>query len=110
MFCLADSGRATARLCNVRPTSFLSCRLAPSTARASGTPAPSVSKERLVPLLARSVGFFPHFFPAEGGLGHGAVQTLPAPLDALQRIVLHQPGLPQTAKHAPRHPVLKATV
>ena len=108
--CFFGAGLGQARLFNVRPTSFLSCRFAPSTVRPRGTPAPSVSKERLVPLFARSVGFFPHFFPAQRGLRYRAVERLPFPLDSLQRVVLEQPGFPQSAEHAPLYPLLKAAM
>src|SRR5258708_4622202 len=53
------SGRSTTRLSMVGRTNFMSCRLAPSTTRPSGTPCPSVSRLRLTPDLPRSVGLRP---------------------------------------------------
>ena len=60
------SGRTTTRLSMVARTSFISCRLAPSIARPSGTPWPSVSRLRLTPDLPRSVGLGPVFSPPSG--------------------------------------------
>src|SRR5262245_13362470 len=91
---LVGLGRSTGMLSSVASTIFMSLRLAPSTARPTGTPSPSTSRLRLTPLLARSVGFFPVFFPPEGGLGHAAVHAQPGPVDALQLVVEHQASLP----------------
>ena len=55
-------------LSSVASTSFLSWRLAPSTARPTGTPLASVSRLRLVPRLPRSVGFRPVRSPPSGAL------------------------------------------
>ena len=55
-------------LSSVASTSFLSWRLAPSTARPTGTPLASVSRLRLVPSLPRSVGFRPVRSPPSGAL------------------------------------------
>src|SRR5262245_9860834 len=52
----------------VSRVSLKSLRFAPSTARPSGTPRPSVRTLRLVPILQRSVGFLPTFFPPKGAL------------------------------------------
>src|SRR5436305_15114532 len=71
-------------LSNVGSSSRLSCVLAPSMATPSGTPAPSVSTERLTPDFARSVGFGPVFFPAQWRFGHRPVDALELPLNAFQ--------------------------
>src|SRR5262249_44989255 len=97
-------------LSSVSRAIFRSGRLAPSTASPSGTPLPSRSRLRLTPRLARSVGFLPVFFPPERRLGHAAVHAQPAPVDALEVVVLQQPGLPQRQEHAGGDPLLKAVV
>ena len=55
-------------LSRVASATFLSCRLAPSTANPTGTPAASVSRLRFVPSLPRSVGFLPVRSPPSGAL------------------------------------------
>jgi hypothetical protein len=62
------TGCSIGMLTKVASTSFMSCRLAPSTATPKGTPRPSVSKLRLTPCLARSVGFGPVSSPPKGAL------------------------------------------
>src|SRR3712207_7670064 len=69
-------------------TSFISFRFAPSTASPIGTPCPSVSRLRLTPLLPRSVGFRPVFFPPERCLRHRSIHAQPLPVDALQLLKL----------------------
>src|SRR5439155_19045974 len=56
-------------LAMVSAMSLWSFRFAPSIVSPTGTPAPSVRRLRLVPSLARSVGFGPVFFPAQRGFG-----------------------------------------
>ena len=56
------------------------------------------------------MGFFPVFFPPEGGLGLAAVQTQPGPVDALQTVVLQQPGRPQGQEDTGLDPLLEAVV
>jgi hypothetical protein len=73
-------------------------------------PSPSVSRLRLTPFLARSVGFFPVFFPPEGCLGHAPVHRQPRPVDPLPVIVGHQARLPQGLEDALFHPALEAIV
>jgi hypothetical protein len=63
-----------------------------------------------VPILARSVGFLPVFFPPEGGLGHAPVEALPFPVDADYVVVLVQGDLPQGAEDAPLLPPLEVPV
>lgn len=87
-------------LSSVSRTSRMSGVLAPLTAAPNGTPAPSVSTLRLVPRLARSVGFLPVFFPPERGLGHGSVQRLPLPIDPLEVLVFLEGDGPQLAEEA----------
>src|SRR5579864_3896245 len=104
------SGRSTGMLPSVASTIFMSLRLAPPTARPTGTPLASTSRPRLAPFLARSVGFLPVFFPPEGCLGHAPVQRQPRPIDSLPVVVGHQAVLPQILKDARLDPLLKAVV
>src|SRR5262245_23439504 len=106
----AGSGRLTGALATVSRASWKSGRLAPSTARATGTPLPSARMLRLVPFLALSVGLAPVFFPPERGLGHAPVHAQPAPVDPFQRVVLQKPALPQAQEEAVGDPLLEAVV
>ena len=109
--CLASaSGRSTAMLSMVSRAILKSLRLAPSTARPMGTPRPSVRRLRLVPLLPRSVGFLPTFFPPEGGFGHRAVHREPCPVNTLQGVVCHKALFPQGHEDVRLHPLLEAAV
>ena len=87
-----------------------SCRFAPSIAKPTGTPEPSVSRLRLTFFLALSVGLGPVFSPAEGGLGHGAIHGLPRPIDPFQLIIIFQSHFPQLAEHTGSGPFLKPRV
>jgi len=73
-------------------------------------PLASTSRLRLAPLLARSVGFLPVFFPPEGCLGHAPVHAQPGPIDAFQAIVFQQACLPDLKKDAGFDPFLKTVV
>jgi hypothetical protein len=73
-------------------------------------PWPSTSRLRLVPFLARSVGFLPVFFPPEGCLGHAPVHAQPLPVDTLQAGVFQQPRLPQRREDPRSDPLLKAVM
>src|SRR6516164_9743477 len=97
-------------LSKVCRASFMSLRLAPSTARPTGMPLASTRRLRLAPLLPRSVGFLPVFSPPEGRLGHAPVHAQPAPVDALQVVVGHQARLPQGLEDAILDPALEAVV
>src|SRR5262249_39389790 len=103
-------GRSTGMLSNVSRTNFMSLRLAPSTARPTGTPEASTSTLRLTPPLARSVGFFPVFFPREGGLGHAPIETQPTPIAAREVVIFRQARLPHFQAHSRGDPLLKAIV
>src|SRR5207247_1247768 len=92
-------GRLTAKRLSVSRTRRMSCTLAPATARASGTPSPSVRRERLVPDLARSVGFGPVFFPTQRRLRHRSIEALPTPVDPFQFVVLPERLLPEPEEH-----------
>ena len=83
--------------------------LAPLTSTPNGTPRPSISTDRLVPSLPRSVGFLP-VFSTQWRLGHRTVYALPLPLNALQLVVFEQRLSPQFAKDAQLGPFLKVTV
>ena len=88
-------------------SSFLAGRLAPATPKPTGTPWPSVSRLRLPPLLARSGGWGPGFFPPKRGLRHRPVPAQPAPVEAFQLITLFPPCLPQLPEYPRRHPFLQ---
>src|SRR5436305_7480896 len=91
-------------------SSFISWRLAPSMARPMGTPCPSVSKLRLTPALARSVGLGPVFFPAQRRFGHRPVHAQPGPVDPFDLIVRHQPGRPELLEDPGLDPLLEAVM
>src|SRR5215831_19702266 len=97
-------------LWRVASTSFMSWRLAPSTASPTGMPSASTSRLRLAPFLPRSVGLLPVFFPPEGRLGHAPVHRQPLPVQPLQRVVLLQPVLPELLEDAGLGPLLEAAV
>src|SRR5437867_1220455 len=88
----------------------MSLRLAPSTATPTGMPSASTSRLRLTPRLARSVGFFPVFFPPERCLGHTPVHAQPGPVDAFPIVVGHQARFPHGQENARRDPFLEAVV
>jgi hypothetical protein len=73
-------------------------------------PRASVSRLRLVPRLARSVGLGPVFFPAQGSLGQRAIQGEPLPIDPRQLFVSEQARNPELFKHPGLRPLLKAAV
>jgi len=73
-------------------------------------PRASTSRLRLTPFLARSVGFFPVFFPPEGRLGHAPVHGQPGPVDPLPVVVGQQARLPQRLEDTLFHPELEAVV
>jgi hypothetical protein len=64
----------------------------------------------LTPFLARSVGFFPVFFPPEGRLGHAPVHAQPGPIDPFVIIVGRQARLPHVPEDASLDPFLEAIV
>src|SRR5512135_834285 len=105
-----SAGRSIGTLANVRQTSHLSCVLAPEIATPSGTPRPSVSSDRLVPRMARSVGLGPVFPPTERGLGHRPVDRLPLPLDPSQFVILVQGDPPEVSEDALGGPLLEVVV
>jgi hypothetical protein len=94
----------------VSAKSLQSFRFAPSTTRPIGIPRPSVNRLRLVPRLARSVGFGPVFFPAERSLGHRPVHREPLPVDPFQLVVSEESAFPERAKHSSLSPLLKSAV
>src|SRR3954469_12193452 len=98
MFCGCSplgAGRSTGMLARVASTNFMSLRFAPSTTTPMGMPCPSVNRLRLVPLLARSVGLGPVFFPAERRFGHCAVHGLPLPIEADPLVKFAHAGPPE---------------
>src|SRR5687767_4379570 len=100
-------GRVATKLSSVDRTSFMSCRLAPSSTRPMGMPWPSVNRLRLTPPLARSVGLGPVFFPPEGRLGHRAVHAQPVPVNALQLVKPCHSRLPEVQEDVRCYPLLK---
>src|SRR5437868_14630623 len=113
MFCGSSTlgtGRSTGILSRVGSTSFMSGRLAPATTPPIGMPWPSVSRLRLVPALARSVGLGPVFFPAQGRFGHHAVQGLPLPFNADPLVKFQQPSPPEILEEARGAPFLEAVM
>jgi hypothetical protein len=88
-------GRSMGMLSSVSRAILKSLRFAPSTARPTGTPDASVSRLRLVPFLARSVGLGPVFFPAERRLRHRSVHRQPVPVEAYELVVGEQPTAPK---------------
>src|SRR5215467_16082453 len=94
----------------VARSSFISWRLAPSIAKPIGTPCPSVSRERLTPLLPRSVGLGPVFSPPKRRFGHRPIHTQEAPIDALQLVKRFEAGLPELLEHTGLDPFTKAIV
>src|SRR5690349_421441 len=103
-------GRSTGLLSRVSTNILKSFLFAPATHKPTGTPLASTSSERLVPLLARSTGLGPVFFPRQGRLAHRPIHRKPTPVDAVKGVVLRQPGLPETPKKAVLGPGLKAVV
>src|SRR6266498_4061883 len=91
-------------------TSFMSWRLAPSTATPTGTPCPSVSMLRFTPLLPLSVGLGPVFSPAQRCFGHRPVHAQPLPLYTFQFIELLHSPFPQLQEHPCFYPLLKAVM
>ena len=104
------AGRSTALLAMVSRALLQSWRFAPATARPLGTPPPAVSTLRVVPLLPRSVGGVPTFFPPTGGLGPGPVQREPLPGKALQGLRGHEALCPYGDADVGRRPLLAAAV
>lgn len=64
----------------------------------------------MTPILARSVGFLPVFFPPERRLGHAAVHAQPGPVDAFPVVVGQQAHLPHLLEDTRRDPLLEAIV
>src|SRR5512142_245793 len=95
-------------LSSVGRLSFISWRLAPSIAKPIGTPCPSVSRLRFTPLLPRSVGLGPVFFPAQRRFGHRPVHREPLPVNPMQLIKLLDSRLPQLEEDSGFDPLLKA--
>src|SRR5690625_1535793 len=88
----------------------MSCLLAPSTVIESGMPRASVSRQRLVPLLARSVGLGPVPFPPQRRLCHGPIHCLPLPVEPDLLIVESEPFLPDSAEESGSAPLQEAVV
>src|ERR1700712_539287 len=94
----------------VSATNLKSTVLAAATHSPIGTPDPLVNKLRLVPLLARSVGFGPVFFPTERRFGHCAIERLPVPFDAFKFVIFFQTQFPQPTEYPGFRPFLKSSV
>src|ERR1700677_766039 len=97
-------------LSRVSRASLKSLRFAPATTTARGTPLASVSRLRLVPPLALSVGLGPVFFPPERRLRHRAVHREPAPVHAHELVVVGQRGDPRSLEHTDLGPLDEASM
>src|SRR6266545_277685 len=97
-------------LSSVSRPSLKSGRFAPATATPRGTPAPSVSRLRFVPRLARSVGLGPVFSPTQRRFRQRAVEGLPLPLDPREFVVSKQAAVPEFPEHSRLGPFLEAAV
>ena len=75
-----------------------------------GMPLASVTMLRLVPFLARSVGFGPVFFPSQGCLGHRSIHGKKTPVNALELVIAQKPMNPELLEDSRLHPLLKAPV
>src|SRR3954454_19689191 len=104
------AGRSTGTASMVSRISLWSFRLAPATARPSGTPRPSVSRLRLVPDLPLSVGVGPVFPPAERRLAHRPAERQPIPIDPDQVVVGQEAPAPELVEHAGLGPLQEAAV
>src|SRR5690348_6615699 len=91
----------------VSTNSLKSFVFAPATHKPTGTPLDSTSNERLVPRLARSVGLGPVFFPRQGRFGHRPIHGKPTPVDAVEGVILGQPGLPEAQEKPVLDPLLE---
>jgi len=60
--------------------------------------------------LARSVGFFPVFFPPERRFGHAPVHAQPGPIDPFPLVIGQQTGLPHLLEDTGRDPFLEAVM
>lgn len=93
-------GRLIGMLSTVSRTILKSFRLAPSTARPIGMPFASVSRLRLVPSFARSVGLGPVFFPSKWCFRHGTVHRQPSPINSFQPVISQQAASPEFQKYS----------
>lgn len=84
----------------VSRASLKSTLFAPATASPRGMPRASVRRLRLVPRLARSVGFGPVFFPSERCFRHRAVHRQPVPVDPDDLVVPPKCANPRLLEHA----------
>ncbi len=73
-------------------------------------PDASVSRLRLVPFLARSVGLGPLFFSPEGRFGHRSVHRQPTPVKAHELVVDEQPATPELLEDPRFGPLHEAAV
>src|SRR6195952_4834159 len=95
---------------SVSPITVWSLRLAPATTTESGVPRASVSRLRLVPHLARSVGLGAVFPPTEGGLAPRPIHPRPLPVEPLQPVIGQKPCLPERFEYPGLGPFLKAAM
>src|SRR5262249_25874821 len=104
------SGRSTTIASIVSRSIFRSRTLAPAIVAPSGPPWPSTSTDFLVPLLPRSVGFLPVFFPPEPGLAQCRIGALPLPIDPAQLVAPRDEGGPDPLHDAAGAPALEPVV
>src|SRR5208337_4561553 len=113
MFCgllLVARGRWTTIERNVPSTSLLSWQLAPSTATAIGIPCPSVSRLRLTPDFALSVGFLPVFSPPNGAFVIAPSIHCHAQSSPFFFIQFQQSRLPHLLEDLGFYPLLKSNM
>src|SRR6185312_16660224 len=104
---VVGSGRSTTLASIVSFSNRRSRTLAPAITTPSGPPAPSTTIDFLVPILPRSVGFLPVFFPPEPGLAQRRVAALPVPIDPAQLIAPFDEGGPDPFHDTPFAPALE---
>ena len=103
-------GRGTTKASRVAPSWLTSCRLAPLTMSDSGMPCASTSSIRLLPFPPPAGRIGADRLLGERGLHQRAVDTLPAPGNALHLVVLGHPCLPEGAEDAGPLPLEKPGV
>lgn len=88
------AGRCTCTASRTASSWVTSCRLAPVTMSESGTPRPSTNRCRLLPFFSPIRGIWPDRGLRHGCFQHRSVDTLPAPGDPFQVVVLGQANAP----------------
>ena len=103
-------GRLTWMASSTASSCVTSCRLAPVTTSDNGTPRPPTSRWRLLPFFPPVRRIRANLLLGQRRFHHRPVNTLPAPGNAFQRVVLGQPGTPQRFEEAGLLPLQKVFV